>query len=67
MGEVLKRRYKVRTQSNKYLQVTLPLECSFEPGQLVTLIHNGWVLIVPAGTPVDEKMIELAIGVPGGK
>ncbi len=62
MGEILRRRYKVRSQSEKYKQITLPPECYFEPGQRVTVIHDGWVVIVPMGTAVDEQMIDRAIG-----
>ena len=64
MGEILRRRYKVRAQSKKYKQVTLPPECCLQPGQIVTLVHDGWVVIVPAGTPVNEILIEQAIGEP---
>ena len=62
MSEILKRRYKVRSQGYRGLQVTLPPEVSFQKGEKVTLIHDGFVLIVPAGTQVDEQAIQEAIG-----
>jgi len=61
VSEILKRRYKVRAQGYRGLQVTLPPEVSFQRGEKVTLIHDGFVLIVPAGMTVDEQMIQDAI------
>jgi len=41
----------------------LPVQCKLQPGQEVTVIHaEDWALIVPAGTKVDEIMLEKAIG-----
>ena len=61
MSEILRRRYKVRGQGNRGLQITLPPEVNFKKGDQVTLLHNGFVLIVPVETPVDEQMVKEAI------
>ena len=61
MGEILKRRYKVRAQGTTGRQITLPPQVTFKKGDEVTLLHDGWVVIVPAGTPVDEQLIHQAI------
>ena len=70
MSEILRRRYKVRPVTRlykqvrcTYKQVMLPVQCKLQPGQEVTVIHaEDWALIVPAGTKVDEIMLEKAIG-----
>ena len=57
----LKRRYKIRAQGYSGRQVTLPPEVRFKKGECVTLLHDGFVVIVPAGTPVDEELLKQSI------
>lgn len=67
MAEILKRRYKVRAQGMTGRQVTLPPQVKFRKGDEVTLLHDGWVVIVPAGTPVNEELLKKAIQLKGEK
>lgn len=66
MGEILKRRYTVRGQGYKGKQITLPPEVAFVKGTPVTLLHNGFVLIVPPETKVNEKLLRRAVELPEG-
>ena len=67
--EILRRRYKIRPVSHKYKQVTVPPECTGLPlGQEVNVVHtDSWMMVVPAGTPVDEEKLKDAIKLPKEK
>lgn len=65
MSETLKHRYIIRKQRYHYKQITVPVECSLEANQRVTVIHDGWgMLVVPAGSTVDEVKLVKAIELP---
>ena len=43
------------------MEITIPPETPFEPGDDVTQLYDGFVLIVPRGVKVDEGLLRQAI------
>jgi hypothetical protein len=61
MGELLKRKYQVRRASVYGKEVTLAPDTLLQPGDTVVQIYDGFVLIVPIGTEIDEDLLKKAI------
>ena len=61
MGEVFKKRAKVRKAAQRGMEITIPPETPFEPGDEVTQLYDGFVLIIPRGIKVDEELLKQAI------
>ena len=63
MGEIFKKPAKVRKAAQRGMEITIPPETPFEPGDEVTQLYDGFVLIVPRGVKVDEELLRQAIPV----
>ena len=61
MGEIFKKPAKVRKAAQRGMEITVPPETPFAPGDEVTQLYDGFVLIVPRGTEVDEGLLRQAI------
>ena len=61
MGEIFKKPAKVRKAAQRGMEITIPPETSFEVGDEVTQLYDGFVLIVPRGVKVDEELLKEAI------
>jgi len=63
LGELFKHPSKVRKISQRGKGITIPPKAEFMPGDEVTQLYDGFVLIVPRGTVVDEDILRRAIKV----
>jgi len=63
MGELFKKPSKIRKAAQRGKEITIPPEADLQIGDEVLLFSNGFVLIVPRGTKVNEKLLERAIQV----
>lgn len=63
MGELFKKPSRVRKAAQRGKEITIPPEADLKIGDEVLLFSNGFVLIVPKGTKVNEKLLERAIQV----
>ncbi len=61
MAEIFKKRAKIRKAAQRGKEITIPPETPFEPGDDVTQLYDGFVLIVPKGVKVDEGLLRRAI------
>jgi len=61
MGEIFKKRAKIRKAAQRGMEITIPPETPFEPGDEVTQLYDGFVLVVPRGVKVDEEHLRQAI------
>ena len=61
MEEIFKKRAKIRKAAQRGMEITIPPETPFEPGDEVTQLYDGFVLIVPRGVKVDEGLLRQAI------
>ena len=61
MGEIFKKPAKVRRAAQRGMEITIPPETPFEPGDEVTELYDGFVLIVPKGVKVNEQLLREAI------
>jgi len=61
MGEIFKKRAKIRKAAQRGMEITIPPETPFEPGDEVTQLYDGFVLVVPRGVKVDEERLRQAI------
>ena len=62
MGEIFKRPYRVRKAALRGKEITIAPEAKMQPGDDVVQWYDGFVLIVPQGTKVNEKILRRAIG-----
>jgi hypothetical protein len=53
---------KATTQGGK--EVTVPPFSQLEPGDKVVVLCNGFMLVLPEGATVNEKLLKQAIGMP---
>lgn len=60
-SEIYKHPYKVRRAALRGKEVTIPSGATPEPGDTVIAFYDGFVLYVPKGTRVDEKLLREAI------
>jgi hypothetical protein len=63
--EMFKRPYRVRKAAKWGKEIAIAPEAKMEPGDEVVQWYDGFVLIVPRGTRVDEKMLKRAIQLEG--
>ncbi|MBA7650062.1 hypothetical protein ES703_57863 [subsurface metagenome] len=61
MGEIFKKRAKIRKAAQRGKEITIPPETPFEAGDDVTQLYDGFVLIVAKGVKVDEGLLRRAI------
>ncbi len=61
MGDLFKKPTKIRRAAQRGKEITIPPEADLQVGDEVLLLSNGFVLIVPKGTKVDEALLERAI------
>lgn len=61
MTEIYRRPYRVRKAALRGKEITIAPEAKMQPGDQVIQWYNGFVLIVPRGTRVDEEMLRRAI------
>ena len=61
MGEIFKKRAKIRKAAQRGKEITIPPETQFQPGDEVTQLYDGFVLIVPTGVKVHEELLRQAI------
>jgi len=61
MSEIFKKPAKIRKAAQRGMEITIPPETPFEPGDDVTQIYDGFVLIVPKGVKVNEELLKEAI------
>ena len=61
MGEIFKKPAKVRRAAQRGMEITIPPETPFEPGDEVIQLYDGFVLIVPKGVKVNEQLLKEAI------
>ena len=61
MAEIFKKRAKIRKAAQRGMEITIPPEAPFEPGDEVTQLYDGFVLIVPKGVKVHEELLKEAI------
>ena len=61
MGEMFKKPARIRKAAQRGMEITIPPETPVEPGDDVTQLYDGFVLIVPRGIKVDEKLLRQAI------
>ena len=66
MGEIHKRPLKVRAMG-KGKQITVPVEAMLEVGDRTTVFYNSFMVVVPAGSHVDEAKLREAIVIPEEK
>ena len=62
MGEIYRKPAKIRKASQRGKEMTIPPEAEFEAGDDVLQLYNGFVLVVPKGTKVNEELLRQAIG-----
>ena len=60
MGEIFKRPFKVRAMGTGK-QITVPAESDLKVGDMTTVLYDGFLVVVPEGTAVDEKLLKEAI------
>lgn len=61
MGEIFKRGYRVRRAAKWGKEITLAPEALLRPGDEVVQFYNGFILLVPKGTKVNEELLRRAI------
>ena len=61
MGELYKRPYRVRKAALSGKEITIAPEAGLRPGDEVVEWFDGFVLIVPKNTKVDEKLLRRSI------
>jgi len=61
MGEIFKKRAKIRRAAQSGKEITIPPETPFEAGDEVIQLYDGFVLIVPKGIKVNEELLREAI------
>jgi len=61
MREIYKKPAKIRKAAQRGMEITVPPETSFEPGDKVTQLYDGFLLVVPRGVKVDEELLRQAI------
>lgn len=61
MQEIFKRPYRVRKAALRGKEITIAPEAKMQPGDQVVQWYDGFVLIVPRGAKVNEKMLRRAI------
>lgn len=61
MSEIFKRPYRVRKAALRGKEVTIAPEAKIASGDEVVEFYDGFVLIVPVGTRVNERMLKRAI------
>jgi len=61
MGELYRKPGKIRKAAQRGKEITIPPEATLNVGDEVLLLSNGFVLIVPKGSKVNEKLLERAI------
>ena len=65
MGKLYKRPSKLRRSTPKSgKEVQIPPGVDMEAGDDIEMYYNGFVLIVPKGTEVDEKILEKIVKLP---
>lgn len=64
MEEFYRYPYKIRKAANYGKEVTVAPEAKLEIGDEVTQICDGFILVVPKGTRVNEEAIRKAIQLP---
>jgi len=67
MREIFKKPAKIRKAAQRGMEITIPPETPFEPGDEVIELYDGFVLIVPKGVKVDEELLRQAIITEGSK
>jgi len=63
MSELYKRPFRVRKMATG-MQITIPQGSKFSVGDKTTVFYDGFMLVVPAGSEVDEKVLVKAIKLP---
>jgi len=63
MGEIYKKPAKIRRAAQRGKEITIPPQAGFQAGDEVTQLYDGFVLIVPKGTQVNENLLRRSIGV----
>ena len=63
MSELLRRKYRIRRAALHGKEITIPPDASLELGERVLQIYDGFLLIVPTGSKVDEHLLRRAIKV----
>lgn len=63
MGKLFNKPSKIRKAAQRGKEITIPPEADLQIGDEVILFSNGFVLIVPKGSKVNEKLLERAIQV----
>lgn len=66
MDEIYRRPYRVRKAALRGKEITIAPEAKMQPGDEVIQWYDGFVLIVPQGAKVNEKILRRAIEF-GGK
>jgi len=59
--EIFRRPYRVRRAARWGKEITIAPGAKLEPGDEVVQWYDGFVLIVPQGAMVDEKILRRAI------
>lgn len=59
--EIFKKLYKVRKSSRRGKEVSFPAEVPIKPGESVIAYYDGFVLYVPKGAIVNEKLLIKAV------
>jgi len=60
MGEIFKRPFKVRAMGTGK-QITVPAESDLQVGDMTTVLYDGFLVVVPKGTAVNEELLKRAI------
>ena len=63
MGILYRKPSRIRKAAQRGKEITIPPEADLQIGDEVLLLSNGFVLIVPKGSKVNEKLLERAIQV----
>ena len=59
---IYRRPYVIRkATTGEGKEVTVPPFSNLEPGDKVVVLCNGFLLVVPEGTDVDEELLQRAI------
>jgi len=65
---ILRRPYIIRRATSiSGKEVTVPKDCPMEPGDRVIVLSDGFMLVIPEGAEVDEKMLRESIQLKGEK
>ena len=66
MGQIFRRPYVVRKATSEGgKEVTVPPFCDLQPGDKVVAISDGFLVVVPEGTAVNEELLRRAIKLEG--